>query len=39
VLTGHGLKDPDNAIKQSSSFIRIPATADAVLEHVVLARR
>jgi len=36
VLTGHGLKDPDNAIKQSPSYISIPATVDAVLDHVSL---
>lgn len=39
VLTGHGLKDPDNAIKQSAKYISVPATADAVLEHVALAKR
>lgn len=39
VLTGHGLKDPDNAIKQSASYIQIPPSVDAVLEHVALARR
>lgn len=39
VLTGHGLKDPDNAIKQSPAYISVPASADAVLEHVALARR
>ncbi|MBX7246103.1 MAG: threonine synthase [Candidatus Sumerlaeaceae bacterium] len=39
VLTGHGLKDPDNAIKHSAEVISVPASADAVLEHVALARR
>lgn len=34
VLTGHGLKDPDNAIKQSPNYISIPASVDAVLDHV-----
>ena len=34
VLTGHGLKDPDNAIKQSPSYISIPASVEAVLDHV-----
>lgn len=38
VLTGHGLKDPDNAIKQSPSYISIPASVDAVLEHVAVSR-
>ncbi len=38
VLTGHGLKDPDNAIKQSPNYISIPASVDAVLEHVAVAR-
>ena len=38
VLTGHGLKDPDNAIKQSPSYISIPPSVDAVLEHVAVAR-
>lgn len=38
VLTGHGLKDPDNAIKQSPNYISIPASVDAVLEHVTIAR-
>ncbi len=38
VLTGHGLKDPDNAIKQSAKYISVAATADAILEHVGLAR-
>jgi threonine synthase len=39
VLTGHGLKDPDNAIKESEKPIAIPASTDAVLEHVALAHR
>jgi threonine synthase len=38
VLTGHGLKDPDNAIKQSPNYISIPASVDAVLEHVAVAK-
>ena len=38
VLTGHGLKDPDNAIKQSPNYISIPASVDAVLEHVAVAQ-
>ncbi len=39
VLTGHGLKDPDNAVKQASKqLISVPASSDAVLEHVALAR-
>jgi len=32
VLTGHGLKDPDNAIKQAGQPISVPAELDAVLE-------
>ena len=36
ILTGHGLKDPDNAIKESAKPISVPASADAVLEHVGL---
>lgn len=36
VLTGHGLKDPDNAIKKSPNYISIPASVDAVLDHVTL---
>ena len=39
VLTGHGLKDPDNAIKHSVKPISIEASVDAVLEHVALAKR
>lgn len=38
VLTGHGLKDPDNAIKESAKPIAVPATTEAVLEHVAMAR-
>jgi len=38
VLTGHGLKDPDNAIKQSPNYISIPASVDAMLDHVAIAR-
>jgi len=30
-LTGHGLKDPDRAIKCAPSMINIPATIDAVV--------
>ena len=37
ICTGHGLKDPDNARKFSEVPVSIPATADAVLEHVSLA--
>lgn len=29
-LTGHGLKDPDTAIRQSGDVVKIPATNDAV---------
>jgi threonine synthase len=32
ILTGHGLKDPDFAIQNSTPFIDIPARMDAVLE-------
>jgi threonine synthase len=31
-ITGHGLKDPDNAIRISSEPVSIPARLDAVLE-------
>ena len=35
-LTGHGLKDPDTAIKQSTSpVITVPATLDAVREAIL----
>jgi threonine synthase len=30
-ITGHGLKDPDNAIEISSKPVSIPARLDAVL--------
>lgn len=36
VLTGHGLKDPDNAIRLSNPPITVPPLADAVMEHVKL---
>ncbi len=39
VLTGHGLKDPKNAIEFSPKPISVPATVDAILEHVTLERR
>ncbi len=35
VLTGHGLKDPDNALRQSGSVVPCAATIDAV-EAVVI---
>ena len=39
ILTGHGLKDPDNAIKQSGTYVTIPPDVDAVLDHVEVARK
>lgn len=36
VLTGHGLKDPDNAIKVSNEFISIPATSEALMDHLTV---
>ena len=38
VCTGHGLKDPDNACKFSEKPISIPASVDAVMEHVSVAK-
>jgi len=35
-LTGHGLKDPDNAIKQSPPPFEVPANVEAVLEKLDL---
>jgi len=32
ILTGHGLKDPDRAIKESSQPVVVPAEKEAVLE-------
>jgi threonine synthase len=37
VLTGHGLKDPDNAIKAAAETVTVEATEDAVLEAIGLA--
>ena len=34
VLTGHGLKDPDNAIKRIAEPVSVPADEQAVLELV-----
>jgi len=39
VLTGHGLKDPNNAIQYSAKPISVPATVEAILEHVELEPR
>ncbi len=39
VLTGHGLKDPKNAIEFSPRPISVPATVEAILEHVKLEPR
>lgn len=39
VLTGHGLKDPNNAIEFSARPISVPASVDAILQHVNLERR
>lgn len=35
VLTGHGLKDPDNAIKQIAEPVSVPADEQAVLDLVL----
>ena len=34
VLTGHGLKDPDTAIKGVATPVMIPPTIDALLEMI-----
>ncbi len=34
VLTGHGLKDPDNAIKMGSKTISIPCKLEAIIEQL-----
>lgn len=39
ILTGHGLKDPDNAIKFSGKPTSIPASMDAILDCVKLQPR
>lgn len=39
ILTGHGLKDPKNAIEFSAKPISIPATVEALLQHVRLEPR
>ena len=33
-LTGHGLKDPDNAIRQSRSPVTLPPDRDAIVAHM-----
>lgn len=38
VCTGHGLKDPDNARSFSEKPVSIPASVDAVMEHVTVAK-
>lgn len=38
-LTGHGLKDPDSAIKVSPPAVRVPADVDTALEIMELKRR
>ena len=38
VCTGHGLKDPDNARVFSEKPISIPASVDAVMEHVTVEK-
>jgi len=35
-LTGHGLKDPDNAIKESTPPFEVEPSADAILEKIKL---
>ncbi len=34
VLTGHGLKDPDNAVKQGAKPIEIPCKVSAVVKEL-----
>lgn len=36
ILTGHGLKDPNSAIKNSDEVIIVPAEVDALMEHIKL---
>jgi threonine synthase len=38
-LTGHGLKDPDSAIKVSPPAVHVPADVDAAIEIMELKRR
>jgi threonine synthase len=38
-LTGHGLKDPDNAIKMSEPTIKLPAKMDQVVDALKLEKR
>ena len=38
-LTGHGLKDPDNAIKMSEPTIKLPAKMDVVVDALKLEKR
>lgn len=38
VLTGHGLKDPDTAVKVSDSFVTVPADIESVERTLGLAR-
>ena len=33
-LTGHGLKDPDNAIKQSKPAVTLPPEKSAIVSHM-----
>jgi threonine synthase len=39
VLTGHGLKDPERAVKESSKPPLVPPSADAILDSIYAARR
>jgi len=34
ILTGHGLKDPDNAIKEGTKPISVPCKVDAIAKHL-----
>jgi len=38
-LTGHGLKDPDNAIKMSAPTIKLPARLETVVDALKLEKR
>ena len=36
ILTGHGLKDPNSAIKNSETPTVVPPEMDALMEHIEL---
>jgi threonine synthase len=39
ILTGHGLKDPERAVRESSEPPLVPPTTEAVLDSIYAARR